>query len=533
MKFTALFLTILCNLFFLNAQNVSKYFIDKQGKKVFSADNIKFGLFPHFKNNLCLIIDKQFKQETFGAIDEKGNVVVSPIYKDVYICGNPNGFIDVQSAEGKRGLLKKDQSIIYPLTADNIAYCDAVGGYFRIIQDNKQCLLDANGKMILSLIYDEIIPLKKNLFFVKEKNVGKLINEKLEVLKVFTENDSIHPLNYNLYCYKKDGLLSILDNNFNAINDKKYRFLSLFYEELAFVKDNENSKEYLIDLKGNEFLKNTYDDIEFFYNGYSIVKKNDQFGIIDNCAKEVVPIQYNQLFKVANGFFSYKSGNKYGIINHKGKVVLQPEYEQIDGLEENMVGLKIGDDKWKYYNLETQKILDDTFSRIGYFGNGIALVEKYTNESPTNGNQTTASNTVVNTQKTSKYNPCPDEFEKFTNVFNNFQVEVLGALKKMQGLKDFVNSSYNENTYVELLSELRKSSSCEDIQNLKTKYSHYFIADWNGRDMILAGNVSKSISSKWTQNDYVEFYNEVVAECTKGKFYQMTRELKVIGEGMR
>ena len=65
-------------------------------------------------------------------------------------------------------------------------------------------------------------------------------------------------------------------------------------------------------------MKNKYNWIGEFRNGFACIYLNDKWGFIDETGKEVVECKYDFVYEFKNGFFKVKLNDEYFWINQDG-----------------------------------------------------------------------------------------------------------------------------------------------------------------------------------------------------------------------
>lgn len=134
----------------------------------------------------------------------------------------------------------------------------------------------------------------------------------------------------------------VSNNGKYGLADKKGKIiLPISYDEITELgggsyQAKKGDKVQLINSKGKQLVKGTYDYIEKVYNGKKIkgyiIRKGEKSGFFSNKGKKLLPISYEsvehidgtELVVYSNGYYS-----KYGLINVRGKKILKFEYEYI------------------------------------------------------------------------------------------------------------------------------------------------------------------------------------------------------------
>ncbi|WP_223608252.1 WG repeat-containing protein [Chryseobacterium sp. OSA05B] len=171
----------------------------------------------------------------------------------------------------------------------------------------------------------------------------------------------------------------------------EYDFLNPFKDGVAYAKNN--NKEFFI-TKKNVRLKGDFEAVGIFSEGLAPVKKNGEWGFIDNQANVVIPIQYDKVdcFR-SSGLCAVTKNGKSGFINKVGREIIPVIYDEAsqEMKDQNVIVKK--NNKWAVFDNSGKQLSDfiyDSFKRAyisdfskdvftrdesTFFENGAALVE--------------------------------------------------------------------------------------------------------------------------------------------------------------
>jgi hypothetical protein len=154
----------------------------------------------------------------------------------------------------------------------------------------KDCLFDMTGKMIGQCDFDTIIQLRKDfILFYKDHKYG-IINYKGESV-LPEEYAYISPFNeQGIAVVKKDKLYGLMNENF----------------EIVMPLDNEEIENF-----GNDYNR-FYGKYKNYYN-FSIYKKKDHFGVINDSGRVVIEPQYDMAMIDGNSFLKFIHKDKLGL----------------------------------------------------------------------------------------------------------------------------------------------------------------------------------------------------------------------------
>ncbi len=131
-----------------------------------------------------------FRQgELFGIMNQDGKVIAEPQFTRVSNVFAPTDtIIGVTDAEGNQGYIAVDGKMVIPCEYPYVGYNRQLGTHTFHTKDNKWGIMDAEGKIIIPAIYDQVNV--ANTYGLSEIAVSKdgrcyFINEKQEEVNVF------------------------------------------------------------------------------------------------------------------------------------------------------------------------------------------------------------------------------------------------------------------------------------------------------------------------------------------------------------
>lgn len=289
-------------------------------------------------------------------------------------------------ANGKIGFLYENGEELFPCIFDSIVdvenytygningkYVKTKKGYFshyaKVKKEGKWGLINIDGKIVISFIYDEIYAFdyKKTsrmegpyiefwdydgkAAIVKKDAKWGLVNTKDEVFADCIYEEFFIPdvqLFYeNRAAAKRDGLWGFLNENGKPVSSFNYeavgsnhlenpQFISLFSGGMAIVK--KYGKWGAIDLSGKERIPFIYDYISTFITETTIAQKDGKWGCINKRGKEIIPVIYDEIKWFDLGLCPVKKDGLWGFLNEKGEIVIPTIYDDILISEEVSVG---------------------------------------------------------------------------------------------------------------------------------------------------------------------------------------------------
>ena len=328
------------------------------------------------------------KNRKWGFIDEKGKLIIEPIYDEVQYF-TTNGLCPVVK-NGKSGFIDKTGKEIIPIIYED-ARSEQLDNIVIIKKNKKWAFFNNQGQQLSDFVFDEVFSTEhydfsKDIFdrsettffkngaaLVRKGKVYEFLDEKIEpafpnnkfdsatVFDAFknaivkrkgkygmikSDGEFKVPLEYN-FIEPYDSNHGICSEYFNARKGKVYSIFNKNLKKIGeslepiynnFRTDNPTisfknlkGKYGVIDRNGNVKVPFIYDEeLRFEGKKYAIAIRNGKSGIIDSNGKELFPFNFDDIYEIEDVdktfIFSDKKGDK--VINLNGKVLLS-DYENI------------------------------------------------------------------------------------------------------------------------------------------------------------------------------------------------------------
>ena len=254
----------------------------------------------YFHKNYEIYPFKDTTSKLNGYINRKGEILIPAKYNVALPFDNNVARVE---SEGKASYINPQGKVIL----DYSTY-KAINFYkgFAIVQDaiNKTGVIDSQGKIIIPVIYDDIV-------------------------RNFDGEQQYFIVTLN----KKYGLIN---TNGNMIAQIKYDYLTGFYKNYAVVVlgkldgvINKTGKE-IIPPKYSLIINNDKVDEKSVSEGFFLVQKEDKYGYVDTNGVEIVAPKYEDARKFIKDLAPVKLNGKWGFINKKGEIVVPIKYDGIN-----------------------------------------------------------------------------------------------------------------------------------------------------------------------------------------------------------
>lgn len=166
---------------------------------------------------------------------------------------------------------------------------------------------------------------------------------------------------------KTDLLFAYIDSNGNWLsNDNYLEAFAFTKDKLAVVKTKNGFGA--INLQGKLQIKDEFQYLSDFINGFAKFKKNNLFGIVDITGKIIINGQNNNLSYV-NEFKWYVNGqkNKLGIFDINGKNIIPNKFKELNNFSKNGLAIAKQKNLFGIINKKGQFITPEKYSYISNF----------------------------------------------------------------------------------------------------------------------------------------------------------------------
>ncbi len=387
--------------------STSEYLVDSTGKILVEGPNSVWNIDGTIYTELYAPISgverhdlKENKRYYLGRSNEITNVSSEHYMRCIYHGKRAH---DDASDDVKNGR-------IYSSGIDICGYCDKNGNWEMLLTDCSDISwvspIEDGHVLVISTKYYmlyENFRLKKKL---KRKRVDGIRCQSLDSLDIDYESIQYSEDNFIL---PRKGMETIVINTQGKYVDLKKRIYGPFHNGYVVAK---SAKGYtIIDEKGNDMLRASYDDIEWcssvndtsyfrvkkegkqmvvrydglilpysemgdsLYDGRLMVKKNGEWGYVDQKWKEVIECHFEEMGPFFKGYAVVKRDGKWGIIDVNGAIKVECMYDDCHLFFEGYAAVK-RDGKWGFVDLNGTVKIEFTYDECHPFSEGMAAVKK-------------------------------------------------------------------------------------------------------------------------------------------------------------
>lgn len=241
------------------------------------------------------------------------------------------------------------------------------------LSSGKWTQIDKTGKQVISGSYDAFHNFKNGVARVKNESKWGFIDLTGKEIAGGIKYDKNENFFNGYACVKLGDYWGIIDKQgtfkIKAENNKINGFLKKGYAVL-----NKDGVASLVD-KNLTTIAADYDRIKVMRDGYSIVMKNSQWGLISPKGKVLAKPQFEKVLNLNEGNFIITKNGQKGYLSTSGEVKILGKYEAIKKFT-NGVALVKKADKWGYINSSFTEIISPRYIRANDFFDGLATAKE-------------------------------------------------------------------------------------------------------------------------------------------------------------
>lgn len=164
---------------------------------------------------------------------------------------------------------------------------------------------------------------------VKSFSYAELKNFLAEYPDFPLKNSILKELELNklvLYPYQKGDFTGFIDPAGKFVVNPVYDAATDFYEGLSVVSKNDSL--FFINKENTNVFDKYYADALVFKNGIAPVKQSNRWYFINRQGQTVSKV-YDEINELSNSVYVVKLKNKYGALDHFGQVILEPKFDKL------------------------------------------------------------------------------------------------------------------------------------------------------------------------------------------------------------
>lgn len=356
------------------------------------------------------------KDLQWGILNRQGTIVLPFEYDGIMKITNDLYFA---SKNGKHGIIDNYGNIVVPFKYDYLVNEFSVDVF--VAKNNEEFdLLDKQGRVILQFNNKGIHNYYSNLDFVDGFSIiAKHDGDGVKFGFIDRHGEIVIPIQYDHLANFSGGIaMANKDGKWGAI-DKQGNIITPFEIETTFLSNNllfpdpfplpikRNNQWGFMSIDKRMIIPCEFDKIHYFTEGYAMVMKNGEWGVINYKGEIIVPfsitlfpdglacvcfnnkygfingsggleipIRYDFAKDFSEGIAVVKENHQFGFINNKGQVIIPFNYDFADSFSDGYAPVS-KNNLWGFIDKQGHLIIPYQYSRVVYpFKNGKALVTK-------------------------------------------------------------------------------------------------------------------------------------------------------------
>ena len=298
-------------------ENDTVTIIDKVGKEYLPFGEYKLVYLP--QNELIVFKDESSK---YGVIDLEGEKVLEPIYDKIEI--NHKGAIIV-NLDKKYGAFNRDGKAIVDIEYD---YIIPIEDSLITTKDDKNGLFNLKGEEVIPTTYKEVQI--AHTLREYEWETFRVVNNEGKIAFFNNSGKQLTDFLYDEVSAGRDGLIPVLlDNKWGYIDVKgkiaipfKFEYASSFSDEKAQVEINGEKK--IINTKG-EFIEEEKENYILDGEKYTIIEEDNKYKVISENGKVAIDNNYSRM-SLYNDIIIARTEELDFILDLKGNILAECKF---------------------------------------------------------------------------------------------------------------------------------------------------------------------------------------------------------------
>ncbi|WP_111682834.1 WG repeat-containing protein [Winogradskyella tangerina] len=263
----------------------------------------------------------------YGYIDISGNEIIKPQYTNSF--GFSNGLAPIQNGAYWAYINTSNEVVLneFQLAAPFSE------GLAAVKKENKWFYIDKSGKKTIDSSYELIGGFKEGLSSFRLNGKWGYINKTGHWL-ISNMYDMARPFSEGLAGVKQGDHWGYIDRQGKIIIPFQYKNIRDVSDGILSVQLN-NNKWVLINMKNEQLIEDSFDDIKVSSTEFIAVKKDNKWLMIDYKGNEVIGPIYDGMGYYVNGLIAVKKNDKWGFIDRNGDTVIDFKYDYADNFKES------------------------------------------------------------------------------------------------------------------------------------------------------------------------------------------------------
>jgi len=245
------------------------------------------------------------------------------------------------------------------LTLSIVLICIGCHGFaqqlFPVKVEKRWGLIDAEGEMVLSPVYEAIGEFKRFGYAVMQREGGVGLLERLGKEIVPTRYEDLKILDSTLVEVRKDGVWQVIHLGGQVVLPPGYQRVRVADNRYLIYKQQD--KWGIVDDRGASIAAPRYDEISFEANRFFLTRNQSAIGLLDNEGFEVLPNMAQEISIFSDSLFLFRKDDRWGAVDHTGKEVLAARYDSYVRISPNFIKLIYDEGKCVLFSVPCRRVI--------------------------------------------------------------------------------------------------------------------------------------------------------------------------------
>jgi hypothetical protein len=278
---------------------------------------------------------------TWGYIDEAGQMFLPPVFEfaDCF----SQGLAAVLTEDGFGYIDMTGRFKVKPGYDHAAAFSDGLG---RVLSDSVYGFVDLEGRLVVEPHYDEALQFSSGMAAVAEDGKWGFIDRAGNLAISLRFRDARSP-SEGLAAVRQGGSWGFIDAMANWELLPQYEWARSFRGGLACVAEHlgDDPRYGFINKDGQFKVSADYEAATgFFSEGLAAVKKDGQWGFVDQAGAVRVQFKYDAAADFSEGLAAVRTGELWGYMTKTGALAIEPCFDQADPFKDGLARVVIEDE---------------------------------------------------------------------------------------------------------------------------------------------------------------------------------------------
>ncbi len=226
---------------------------------------------------------------------------------------------------------------------------------FPVKVEKRWGLIDADGKIALSPVYEAIGEFKRFGYAVMQRDGGVGLLDQGGAEIVDPEYEDLKVLDSTLIEVRKNGVWQVIDLHGQTVLPPGYQRVRVVDNRFLIFKQGEYWG--IVDHRGKVIASPRYDEVSFEEQRFFLTRRESAIGLLDSGGKELLPNIAQEISIFSDSLFLYRKDDRWGAVDHAGRELLPPRYDSYSPVSDHFIKLIVDDGKCILYSVPCRRVI--------------------------------------------------------------------------------------------------------------------------------------------------------------------------------